>query len=400
MRLFRLAAELEHKASALKAEALQHLFVALAGSDCKDLWTLLVQFFGKGTGFDPFDFLDAAPAIKAPLDLGDTDSDEDAASNVSLESVSTVASHASSISVSPADAAQASTSQTSAQSRPKLKPKTKLPDAVSSVDDAEGFIPRSFDDLHSTGIPREVKMRRSGTTTSKGSSLYICPHPACGSTPYIGDLYGCSSHLRWVHYGTCLACPYCPSQKYYRMSGWKKHMASKHPTAPWYGTSETTQASLMLKSLQEEIATTEIQKVEFKLPSQAEISTVPLKPTIVEEPPEESLPYAAEEGDETILSIDIDPEDEQKLLGAEEEDDVPRRHSPSLLDIQEASACAPSDTRQYEYARNVQGTMESRYFKGDDPSQELATALVKQDLPSSSGDPSGPPPPKKPKADK
>ena len=171
MRLFRLAAELEHKASALKAEALQHLFVALAGSDCKELWTLLVHFFGKGTGFDPFDFLDAAPAIKAPLDLGDTDSDDDAASSVSLGSASTTASTTSSIVVSSADAAQASTSQTSAPSRPKLKPKAKLPDVVSSVDDAEGFVPRSFDDLHSTGIPREVQMRRSGTTTSKGSSL-------------------------------------------------------------------------------------------------------------------------------------------------------------------------------------------------------------------------------------
>ena len=312
LRLFRLAAELEHKASALKAEALQHLFVALAGSDCRELWTLLVQFFGKGTGFDPFDFLDAAPAIKAPLDLGDTDSDEDAASSVSLGSTSTTASTSSSIQVSAADAAQASTSQTPA-ARPKIKPKAKLPDVVSSVDDAEGFVPRSFDDIHNTGLPREVKMRRSGTTTSKGSSLYICPHPSCGSTPYIGDLPGCGSHLRRVHYGTCLACPYCPSQKYYRVSGWKKHMASKHPTAPWYGAPEATEASLMLKSLQEEISAppAATQEVEFRLPSQEEISTVPLKPTVMEEPPEESLPYTVdvEEGDDEPkqLSPSTDP---------------------------------------------------------------------------------------------
>ena len=403
MRLFRLAAELEHKASALKAEALQHLFVALAGSDCKELWTLLVQFFGKGTGFDPFDFLDAAPAIKAPLDLGDTDSDDDAASSISLGSVSTTASTASSISVSPADAAQASTSQTSAPSRPKLKPKAKLPDAVSSVDDAEGFVPRSFDDLHSTGIPREVKMRRSGTTTSKGSSLYICPHPTCGSTPYIGDLYGCSSHLRRVHYGTCLACPYCPSQKYYRVSGWKKHMASKHPTAPWYGASETTQALLMLKSLQEEISapTTATQEVEFCLPTQEEISTVPLKPTVEEEPPEESLPYTVdvEEGDEVVISLNIALEEEQKLLGdVEEKEDVPLSHTPSSAVDPEASVTG--DTRQYEYARNVQGTMESRYLKRGGSSQELAIASDKPKLPPSSDDPSGPPPPKKSKANK
>ena len=178
-------------------------------------------------------------------------------------------------------------------------------------------------------------------------------------------------------------------------------MADKHQTVPWYGMSEKTQASLLLQSLQEEVSTTVAQTVEFKLPSQEEISTVPLKPTVVEEPPEESLPYTGEEDKETAISLSIDPEEEQELLGVEEEEaDVPRRHSPSLSDIQEASAHAPSDTRQFEYARNVQGTMESRYFKGDDSSQKLAIALVKQDLPSSSGDPLGPPPPKKPKAEK
>ena len=402
LRLFRLAAELEHKASALKAEALQHLFVALAGSDCRELWTLLVQFFGKGTGFDPFDFLDAAPAIKAPLDLGDTDSDEDAASSVSLGSTSTTASTSSSIQVSAADAAQASTSQTPA-ARPKIKPKAKLPDVVSSVDDAEGFVPRSFDDIHNTGLPREVKMRRSGTTTSKGSSLYICPHPSCGSTPYIGDLPGCGSHLRRVHYGTCLACPYCPSQKYYRVSGWKKHMASKHPTVPWYGASETTQASLMLKSLQEEISapTTASQEAEFRLPTQEEISTVPLKPTVIEEPPEESLPYTVdvEEGDEVVVSLQIAPEEEHKLLGdVEEEEDVPSSQIPRSTVDPEAGAI--DETRQYEYARNVQGTMEARFLKSGKSSKKSTTASDKPEFSSPSEDPLGPPPSKRSKAKK
>ena len=83
-----------------------------------------------------------------------------------------------------------------------------------------------------------------------------------------------------------------------RVSGWKKHMASKHATAPWYGASETTQASLILQSVQEEIAapTAATQEVEFRLPTQEEISTVPLKPTVVEKPPEESLPYTVECG--------------------------------------------------------------------------------------------------------
>ena len=87
--------------------------MALAGSDCKELWTLLVSFFSKGTGFDPFDFLDVALAIKASLDLGDTDSDEaegqsDAASSATLGNTSTV-----STATVPAPATTASTSQAS-----------------------------------------------------------------------------------------------------------------------------------------------------------------------------------------------------------------------------------------------------------------------------------------------
>ena len=148
LHLFRLAAELEHKAAALKAEALQHLFITLVGSDCKQLWTLLVSFFGKGTGFDPFDFLDGAPIIKPPLDLGDTDSDEEAsetASSVSLGSVSTTASN---------HPTQASTSTASPQAPcPILKPRPVMPDKVPSIEYAEGCIPTSLSDIHHTGIP-------------------------------------------------------------------------------------------------------------------------------------------------------------------------------------------------------------------------------------------------------
>ena len=75
LRLFRLAAELEGKAAALRKEALQHLTIALAGTDTRELFTLLVTFFGKGTDVDPFSFIDTAPVIKCPLDLTDTESE-------------------------------------------------------------------------------------------------------------------------------------------------------------------------------------------------------------------------------------------------------------------------------------------------------------------------------------
>ena len=76
---------------ALKQEALQHLFIAITGTDCRELWNLLALFFGKGSDHNPFEFLDAAPAIKKPLDLMDTDSDDEASVADSSASTATTA---------------------------------------------------------------------------------------------------------------------------------------------------------------------------------------------------------------------------------------------------------------------------------------------------------------------
>ena len=66
------------------------------------------------------------------------------------------------------------------------------------------------------------------------------------------------------------------NQKYYRASGWKSHMSSKHATAPWFGASEQTQASLMLAAIQEDIdapsSSQQPPAPEFHLPTQEEIS--------------------------------------------------------------------------------------------------------------------------------
>ena len=51
--------------------------ITLARSNCKELFTLLTTFFGKDTGVDPFGFLDGAPKIKPPLDLTDTDTEDE-----------------------------------------------------------------------------------------------------------------------------------------------------------------------------------------------------------------------------------------------------------------------------------------------------------------------------------
>ena len=357
----------------MKGEALQHLFIALAGSDCKELWTLLVHFFGKGTGFDPFEFLDGAPAIKRPLDLTETDSEDEAsetASSITIGSVSTTAS---------LDVEASTSNAPTPAPRPVPKAKHVLPDKLPAVESTDGCIPTSLADIHHTGIPLGVSCKRSGKTTARGTSLYICPHADCGATPYVGDLYGCSLHLRRVHYGTSIMCPYCPNQKYYRASGWKNHMSSKHATAPWFGASEQTQASLMLAAIQEDIDTPSSSQQppapEFRLPTQEEISTVPLNPSTEEAAPEESLPFTQD------LEEELSPKQEQELLAAAEKEEK----------------TAPSDSHTWEYGRNVQGTMQVRYPKRDDPSEELATVSAQQGVPTESGDASDAPLAKKSK---
>ena len=63
---------------ALKKEALQHITIALAGSDTLGLFQLLTMFFGTGEADeDPFNFLDGAPLIKQPLPLTSESSDDE-----------------------------------------------------------------------------------------------------------------------------------------------------------------------------------------------------------------------------------------------------------------------------------------------------------------------------------
>ena len=149
LRLFRLATELETRAACLRFEGLQHMTVAVTGVDCRELFTLLVTFFGQGTAFteDPFAFLDGAPKIRPPLNLTDTDDtdddqrgDGDASSQVSV-------------------AASTSTTGTPAvpseQKEPKVKskPKVQYQDKIDDIAATKGFLPMNPLALHNTGIP-------------------------------------------------------------------------------------------------------------------------------------------------------------------------------------------------------------------------------------------------------
>ena len=284
--LFRLAGELEAKAASLHAEALQHMTIALAGVNCRELFTLLVTFFGKDTGIDPFSFLDAAPKIPVPLDLTDTESEEEVGgdgsstaegSEVVSASTSTAATPAplqevfSSSSTHPG--ASPSSAATSLQLQAQPSSSTSIPpsvpigistissdpqpsssgvlgeppakkihvcprqayqDKVADIRSATRCYPSDADSLHNTGIPPQYAVRRAGASGC-GTSLYDCPYSdLCSTPPYVGDFPSCGSHVRKVHLRVCLACPYCPEQLYYNGSGWRKHMRAEHPSVPWY----------------------------------------------------------------------------------------------------------------------------------------------------------------------
>ena len=230
LRLFRLATELETRAAHLRFEGLQHMTVAVTGVNCRELFTLLVTFFGQGMAFaeDPFAFLDGAPKIRPPLDLTNTDDTDDDDQRGDGDASSQVS-------------AAASTSTTgtpaipSEQKEPKVKskPKVQYQDKIDDITATKGFLPRNSLTLHNTGIPLSGHVKRSGSS-GRGRSLYVCSYAdECSSPPYVGDLPSAASHVRKHHLGHCIACPYCGA-RYYNANGWHDHMGAKHAGLPWY----------------------------------------------------------------------------------------------------------------------------------------------------------------------
>ena len=144
--MFRLANELETRAAGLRLEALQHLTVALAGVDCRELFTLLTTFFSRGTEFqeDPFSYLDGAPKIRPPLDLTDTDEEEEGEKEGALASKETSETVPSSAPIPSSTPTAAEVPTSSQQSTPlktrdppvKSRPKGNYPDKIPDISQA------------------------------------------------------------------------------------------------------------------------------------------------------------------------------------------------------------------------------------------------------------------------
>ena len=353
LRLFQLAAELEGKAAALRKEALQHLTIALAGTDTRELFTLLVTFFGKGTDVDPFSFIDAALIIKRPLDLTVTESElEEGGNDAALTSAGTTAP------VEPSP----STSAPPVKKPIKIRQKASYQDKCVDVQEAIGFLPENAGSLHNTGIPDQFAVCHVGKN-EHGTSIYSCPHPEFSNPPYTGDISRCGSHVRWVHLGHCMACPYCPDKKYYNADGWHRHMREKHNKAPWYSgevhappTSATEATPASSLTVQDPI-----------LPA-VSVSAWPES-----EVPEDTLPHVKTLQDDDDALLDAEPTDPTE----------PQPLIPSTEDIEHQLERMPSDTRHYEYSVHqthhpAAPVIVSRFRRFDTPddAQQVAQAIV------------------------
>ena len=245
VRLLRVSANLEAKANAMRREALQCITVALAGSDTKKFWELMTAYFGTaqkkqdGKDDDPWDFLDAAPAIPEPLPLVETDTEDDAGSTKSAP--------ATSVAPKPTGAAKRKP-QVSLQ-------KDLLPD-LCSPKEAIRMYPANENTVNETGIPVNLQVKREQRTIGKGGSVYLCLHDKCQTpTFWAQSPAGLYSHVRRKHLGIVISCPYCPDKLYWNSKGWKSHMEQQHRHLPAYGSAlqdEAAVAQEMLVSMQKQ----------------------------------------------------------------------------------------------------------------------------------------------------
>ena len=310
VRLLRVSANLEAKANAMRREALQCITVALAGSDTKKFWELMTVYFGTAQkkqddeDDDPWDFLDAAPAIPEPLPLVETDTEDDASSTKSAP--------AASVAPKPTGAAKRKP-QVSLQ-------KDLLPD-LCSPKEAIRMYPAKENTVNETGIPVNLQVKCEQRTTGKGGSVYLCLHDKCQTpTFWAQSPAGLYSHVWRKHLGVVISCPYCPDKLYWNSKGWKLHMEHQHHHLPAYGSAlqdEAAVAQEMLASMQKQAST--------KSPARKR-----RRASVKLEPVEESSSVTSDSSPDSTTSSDSSPNDEAP---PQHEPKKGSRHPKSLADM-------------------------------------------------------------------
>ena len=253
VRLLRVSADLESRANSLWKEALQCITVALAGSDTRQFWELMMAYFGAnhtGTDDDPWDFLDAAPKIPDPLPLTDTDTEDETASVKSAPAATS--SFVSPPSGEPVGIGAKAKILTKGGRKP-LVPhfKDELSD-ICSTKEAIRMYPADEGSLNITGVPSDLQVERESKTSLSGASIYLCKHPKCQDQPFHAQSEaGIYSHIHRKHLGIVIACPYCAKKLFWNTKGWKSHMEHNHRGAPWYGSTLRSKSEEVTEMLQQ-----------------------------------------------------------------------------------------------------------------------------------------------------
>ena len=237
MHLLRVSTDLEAKANLLRQEALQCLTVTLTGSNRKKFWELMMAYFRanhKGTDEDdPWDFLDAAPAILPPLPLTKAETKEDVAS------------------VKSAPASTAPPPTRSAKRKPRITQQKDLLEDLCELKDTIQMYPSNKDSLKETRIPHDLLVKRKHKTSHAGASMYLCHHPKCQDPAFFAQSpAGIYLHMRHKHVGITIAYPYCQDKLYWNSKGWKSHMDSMHKSVPHFGSTLVEEAQLVDEMLQ------------------------------------------------------------------------------------------------------------------------------------------------------
>ena len=267
MHMLMMSSVMEMQALRLRFDALRILQATLCGSATNGLWNLLENFFGVDENVKDKAIAEAK-SLQAMLQKHKEDKLRDAQAN-QLKSTKGE--------VEVADKASAKDNEKASASAKARRPVTPAPSDDESVDhsddevDSEDVIvtgeekqldPKSLtlkakkevvasvrkyprkcalsqadlvypvdeDSKHQTGVDKKLIGYRQKLAGYRGA--YECLWKDCD---YAAQTRGVvCSHLRRVHLGKALGCPFCPKKAWFQTRYWANHMEKEHPAELWY----------------------------------------------------------------------------------------------------------------------------------------------------------------------
>ena len=248
----------------LRFDALRILQATLCGSATNGLWTLLENFFGVDENVKDKAIAEAKSlqvmlqklkeerlrdaeadklkSTKADVEDGEKasvkESQKDSASAKARRPVTPAPSDDESVDHSDDEVDSEDVIVTGEEKQQDPKPLTKK-EAVASVrkyprkcalSQADLVYPVDEDSKHQTGVDKKLIGYRQKLAGYRGA--YECLWKDCD---YAAQTRGVvCSHLRRVHLGKALGCPFCPKKAWFQTRYWVNHMEKMHPAELWY----------------------------------------------------------------------------------------------------------------------------------------------------------------------